>query len=92
MTRQNGAVAGDLLFKVFTNREREEMREFSQGLYEHLELWSLSPTYKNLVCQFFTKNLIIVSISSSIYVSYVCDLLGLYILLVNNSIDPKTTY
>ena len=28
--------------KLFTKREREDMREFPQGLHEPLELWSFS--------------------------------------------------
>ena len=46
----------------------------------------------NLVCQFFIKTLTIVSISTNIHRPYVCDPLGLYILLVNNYIEPITPY
>ena len=31
--------------KLFTKREREEMREFSKGLHGHLELWLFSPYF-----------------------------------------------
>ena len=41
---------------------------------------------------FFIKTLIIVSISTNIHRPYVCDPLGLYISLVNNSIDQITPY
>ena len=40
--------------------------------------------------KFFTKTLIIMSISTDIYWPYVCDPLGPYISLVNDSINPIT--
>ena len=40
----------------------------------------------------FLKNLKIMSISTNIHTLYVCDLLGLYISLVNISIKPITPY
>ena len=40
--------------------------------------------------KFFTKTLIIISISTDIYWPYVCDPLGPYISLVNDSINPIT--
>ena len=45
---------------------------------------------RHLICRFFIKTLIIISISTNIYRPYVCDPLGLYISLVNNSIGPIT--
>ena len=39
-----------------------------------------------------TKTLIIMSISTNIHKPYVCDPLGLYISLVNNSMDQITPY
>ena len=50
------------------------------------------PMYRHLVCGFFIKTLIIMSISMNIHRPYVCEPLGLYILLVNNSIDQITPY
>ena len=50
------------------------------------------PIYRYLVCRFFTKTLIIMSISTNIHRPYVCKPLGLYILPVNNSIGPITPY
>ena len=41
---------------------------------------------------FFIKTLIIMSISTNIHRPYVCDPLGPYISLVNNSIDQITPY
>ena len=43
--------------------------------------------YRHLVCEFFIKTLIIISISNNIHRPYVCDPLGPYISLVNNSMD-----
>ena len=45
------------------------------------------PIYGYLVHRFFIKALIIMSISTNIHRPYVCDLLGPYISLVNNSIE-----
>ena len=50
------------------------------------------PIYRHLVCEFFTEALIIMSISTNIYRPYVCDPLGPYISLINNSIDQITPY
>ena len=48
------------------------------------------PIYRYLTCKFFIKILVIKSISTNIHRPYVCDLLDLYISLVNNFIDPIT--
>ena len=48
--------------------------------------------YRHLVCGFFIKTLIIISISTNIHRPYVCEPLGPYISLVNNSIGPITSY
>ena len=45
------------------------------------------PNYIYLVCKFFIKTLILMSISTNIRRPYVYDPLGLYIALVNNSIE-----
>ena len=52
------------------------------------------PIYRHLVYGFFIKTLIIISISIStnIHKRYACELLGPYILLVNNFIDQIITY
>ena len=42
--------------------------------------------------RFLIKTIIIMSISINIHRPYVCDLLGQYISLVNNSIDQITSY
>ena len=52
-----------------------------------------SPIYRHLVCRFFfIKTLIIMSISTNIQRPYVCEYLGPYVSLVNNSIRPITPY
>ena len=48
--------------------------------------------YRHLVCGFFIIILILMSISTNIHRPYVCDPLGPYISLVNNFIDPITSY
>ena len=48
--------------------------------------------YENLVCEVFIKTFIIISIFIKIHRPYVCDPLGSYISLVNNSIGPITPY
>ena len=50
------------------------------------------PIYRYLVYGFFVKNLIIMSISTNIHRPYVCDRLGPYISLFNNSIEKITLY
>ena len=50
------------------------------------------PIYRHVVCGFFIKTLIIMSISPNIHRPYVCDSLGPYISLVNNSIGLITHY
>ena len=48
------------------------------------------PIYRYLVCGFFIKTLIIMSISTNR--PSMCDPLGPYISLVNNNINQITTY
>ena len=48
--------------------------------------------HRHLICGFFIKTHIIMSISTNIHRPYVCEPLGSYISLVNNSIDPITPY
>ena len=45
--------------------------------------------YKHLVCDFFIKILVFISISKDIHRPYIYDPLGSYISLVNNSIDSN---
>ena len=48
--------------------------------------------YRDLVCGFFIKTLIIIFIFTNIRRPYVCDPLDEYISLVNNSIDQITSF
>ena len=48
--------------------------------------------YRNLVCEFFRKNIILASIPTNIYRPYMCDPLGLYVSLVNNFIEQIKHY
>ena len=50
------------------------------------------PVHRHLVYQFFIKTLIIMSKSINIYEPYMYDPLGLYISLVNNSMDTIILY
>ena len=50
------------------------------------------PIYRHLVCKFFIKILIIISISTNIYKPYMCDPLGSYISLINKYASPITPY
>ena len=48
--------------------------------------------YRHLVCEFFIKSLINISIFANIHKPSMCDPIGPYISLVNNSIGPTTPY
>ena len=50
------------------------------------------PIYRYIVCDFFIKFLIIMYVYTNIYRPYVCDPLGLYISLFNNSNDHIIPY
>ena len=74
-------------------REKEKNVENSHKAF--IGNWSCGrspPIYRHLVWGFFIKTLIIMSISTNIHRLYVCDPLGPYISLVNNSIDQITPY
>ena len=74
-------------------REKEKKVKNSQKAYiGNLNYGYSSPIYRYLVCGFFIKTLIIMSISTNIHITYMCDPLGSYISLVNNFIDLITGY
>ena len=74
-------------------REKEKKGENShKACMGTLSCGHSPPIYGHLVCEFFIKALITMSISTNIYRTYVCDPLGSYISLVNNSIGPITPY
>ena len=73
-------------------REKEKKRDNShKALMGILSCGFSPPICRHFVCGLFIKILIIMSISISVYRPYLCDLIGPYISLVNNSIDPITS-
>ena len=74
----------DLLFTKIVRSHKPCMGTLSCG--------HSPPIYIHLICEFFIKILIIISISTNIYRSSVCDPLGPDISLVNNFIDQITPY
>ena len=86
----------DLLFKAL-HQEREREREKKGDNFPKACMGTLSYgrsllIYRHLVCGFFIKILMMMSISTNLYRSYMCDPLGPYISLVNKSIGPITPY
>ena len=74
-------------------REKEKKIENSQKAWmDTLSCGRSPPFYKHFVCGFSIKILIIMSISINIHGPYVCEPLGPYVSLVNNSIDQITPY
>ena len=74
-------------------RGKEKKRENShKSCMKTLSCDCSLPIYKHLVCTFFIKTFIIMSISTNIYNPYVCDPLGPYISLVDNFIGQITPY
>ena len=74
-------------------REKEKKGHNTHKAYMGTLICGRSPPiYRHLVYGFFIKTLIIMSISTNIHRSYVCDPLGPYISLVNNSIEQITLY
>ena len=74
-------------------REKEKKGENShKACMDTLSCGHSPSIYRHLVCEFFIKTLIIMSISTNIHRLYVGDPLGSYISLVNNYIGPKTPY
>ena len=74
-------------------REKEKKGENSHKACIGTLSCGLSPPIsRHLANRFFIKTLIILSIYTNIHGRYVCDPLGPYISLVNNSIGPITSY
>ena len=74
-------------------REKEKKGENSyKACMETLNCGCSPPINRCLVCDFFIKTLIIISIPTNIYRPYVCDPIDPYISLVNNSIGLITPY
>ena len=69
-------------------KEKEKKGENShKGCMDTLSFGNYSPIYRHLVCGFFIKALINISIFTNIHISDMCNLISPYISLVNNSID-----
>ena len=75
----------DLLLNALHQEKKGE--NFYKACIGTLSYSYSSLIYRHLVCEIFTKTIIITSLSSNIHRLYVCDPLGPYILLVNNSIE-----
>ena len=74
-------------------REKEKKGKNSHKAYMVTFSCGHSPLiYRHLVCKFFIKIIIFMSISTNIHRPYVCDPIGPYISLVNNSINQITPY
>ena len=84
----------DLLFKAL-HQERKRRKEriptslvWTFGIPQSSSIAIILHLFIDIWYEvFFIKTLIIISISTNIHRPYVCDRLGLYISLVNNSID-----
>ena len=83
----------DLLFNaLYQERKRKKGENFHKTFMGTLSCCHSPFIYTNFLYKFFIKSLIIMSISTNIQRPYVCDPLGLYISIVNNSIGPITPY
>ena len=82
----------DLIFKALhQERKRRKERIPTRLAWAPLVVVVL-PLFIDIWNEVFHKTLIIMSISTNIHKPYVCDPLGPYISLVNNSIDQITHY
>ena len=81
------------LLQSSSPREKEnKLENYDKAYMSTLSCDRSLPIYKHLVCGFFIKTFIIISISTNVHRPYVYDLLGPYISLANNSIDQITLY
>ena len=83
----------DLLFKALHQERKRRMERIPTRLVWAPRVLVVLPLFIDIWNEvFFIKTLIIMSISTNIHRHYVCDPLGPYISLVNNSIDQITPY
>ena len=83
----------DLLFKdLHQERKRRKDRIPTRHAWAHSIVVVLLLFINIWYTVFFIKALIIIFIPTNIHSPYVCDLLGSYILLINNSINQITLY
>ena len=77
----------------FSPRKKEKKGEkYHKACMGTLSCSRSPPIYRHLACRFFIKTLIIMSISTNIHRPYVCDPIGPYLSLVNNSIEQIIPY
>ena len=83
----------DLLFKALHQERKRRNERILTRLAWAPSVVVVLPLFIDIWYEvFFIKTLIIMFISTNIYKPYVCDPLGPYISLVNNSIDQITPY
>ena len=83
----------DLLFKALHQERKRREKRIPTRLVWAPSVVAILPLFIDIWYEaFFIKTLIIMSISTNIHKPYVCDPLGPYISLVNNSIDQITPY
>ena len=81
----------DLLFKAFHQERKRRKERILTRLAWAPSVLAVLPLFIDISNEvFFIKTLIIMSISTNIDKPYVCDPLGPYISLINNSIDQVT--
>ena len=83
----------DLLFKALHQERKRRNERIPTRLAWAPSVVVVLPLFIDIWNEvFFIKTLITMSISTNIHKPYVCDPLGPYISLVNNSIDQITPY
>ena len=83
----------DLLFKALHQETKRRKERIPTKLSWAPSVVAVLPLLIDIWYEFFfIKTLIVMSISTNIHKPYVCDPLGPYISLVNNSMDQITPY
>ena len=81
----------DLIFKDLHQEKKRRKERIPTRLARAPSLVVILPQFIDIWYEvFFTETIIIMSISTNIHKTYMCDPLGPYISLVNNSIDQIT--
>ena len=83
----------DLLFKTLHQERKRRKERIPTKLSWAPSVVVVLPLFIDISYEFFfIKTLIVMSISTNIHKPYLCDPLGPYISLVNNSMDQITPY
>ena len=83
----------DILFKALNQERRRRKERIPTRFVSAPSVVAILPLFIDIWYEvFFIKFYIIMSKSTNIHRPYVCDPLGPYLSLVNNSIDQITTY